>query len=120
MGWTETPEFRSWLSGFLEELERLGWAEGRNLEIERRWTNADSERAKTYAKELVEVRPDAFLVGTTPATSALDRQTSTIPIVFVGISDPVGAGFVAGLPRPGSNMTGSSTSKAQSAASGSK
>jgi putative ABC transport system substrate-binding protein len=102
MGWTDAdPEFRSWLSAFLEEMERLGWAEGRNLQIERRLTNLDSERAKAYAKELVELRPDVILVGSTAATSALQQQTSTIPIVFAAVSDPVGAGFVPGLPRPG-------------------
>jgi putative tryptophan/tyrosine transport system substrate-binding protein len=107
MGWTEAePEFRSWLGGFFAELARLGWAEGRNLEVDRRWTNYDSDRARTHAKELVELRPDAILVGTTPAASALHRETSTIPIVFAGVADPVGAGFIAELPRPGGNMTG--------------
>jgi putative ABC transport system substrate-binding protein len=107
MGWTDAdPQFRSWLSAFLEEMERLGWAEGRNLQIERRWTNLDSGRATVYAKELVELRPDVILVGSTAATSALHQQTSTIPIVFAAVSDPVGAGFAPGLPRPGGNMTG--------------
>ena len=61
---------------------------------------------RTFAKELVELRPDVILAGTTPVTAALQRETSTIPIVFVLVSDPVGAGFVAGLPRPGGNITG--------------
>ena len=61
---------------------------------------------RTFAKELVELQPDVILAGTTPVTAALQRETSTIPIVFVLVSDPVGAGFVAGLPRPGGNITG--------------
>ena len=107
MGWTETdPEFRSWLAAFVQEFARLGWVDGGNVRIDQRWTNYDATRARTFAKELVELQPDVILTGTTPATAALHGETRTIPIVFAAVADPVGSGFVAGLPRPGGNMTG--------------
>jgi len=84
----------------------LGWIDGRNLRIEQRWTSADLNRTSTFAKELVAAHPDIVLTSTTPATAALKRESSAIPIVFTIVSDPVGAGFVPGLPRPGGNMTG--------------
>ena len=65
-----------------------------------------------YAKELVDLQPDVILADATPATAALQRETRTIPIVFVSVSDPVGAGFVASLARPGGNITGFITSEA--------
>jgi putative tryptophan/tyrosine transport system substrate-binding protein len=107
MGWTETdPEFRSWLAAFVQEFARLGWVDGDNVRIDQRWTNYDAARARTFAKELVELQPDVILTGTTPAAAALHGETRTIPIVFAAVADPVGSGFVAGLPRPGGNMTG--------------
>jgi ABC-type uncharacterized transport system substrate-binding protein len=74
--------------------------------MEVRWTAANVDRVRMYAKELVDLQPDVILADSTPVTAALQRETQTIPIVFVGISDPVGAGFVEGLPRPGGNITG--------------
>ena len=71
-----------------------------------RWAGASIDRTRMFAKELVELRPDVILGEATPATDALHRETRTIPIVFAAVSDPVGAGFVAGLPRPGGNITG--------------
>jgi putative tryptophan/tyrosine transport system substrate-binding protein len=106
LGWSDTDAFRSILGAFVEELARLGWADGGNARIEVRWTAADIEMARAFAKELVALKPDIILAGTTPATAALRRETSTIPIVFAAVSDPVGEGFVAGLPRPGGNITG--------------
>jgi putative ABC transport system substrate-binding protein len=100
------PEYRSWLAAFVQELARLGWVDGRNVRIDQRWTNYDVARAREFAKELVELQPDVILAGTTPATAALQRETRTIPIVFANVADPVGSGFVAGLPRPGGNVTG--------------
>jgi putative tryptophan/tyrosine transport system substrate-binding protein len=90
----------------VEELARLGWIDGRNARIEQRWTNADVNRTSAFAKELVASQPDVILAATTPATAGLHRETSTISIVFTIVSDPVGPGFVAGLPRPGGNITG--------------
>jgi putative tryptophan/tyrosine transport system substrate-binding protein len=107
MGLSESdPVLRSLFDAFAQELTHLGWMDGRNVRIEQRWTNADTARASVFARELVAAQPDVILVSTTPATAALRRETSTIPIVFTIVSDPVGAGFVTGLPRPGGNMTG--------------
>jgi ABC-type uncharacterized transport system substrate-binding protein len=107
LGWSDSdPQFRSWFAVFVQELARLGWTNGINVRIEQRWTNADIERARQLAKELVRLRPDVILVSTTPATAALQWETRTIPIVFAAVADPVGSGFVAGLSQPGGNLTG--------------
>ena len=100
------PQTRGWLSNFTRELAELGWTDGRTMRIDVRWAAGSVDRMRTFAKELVELQPDVILAATTPVTAALQRETSTIPIVFVLVSDPVGAGFVAGLPRPGGNITG--------------
>src|SRR6266481_7339830 len=97
---------QSWLAAFRAALAKLGWAEGSNLRIELRWSAADADRMRTLAKELVDLRPNAIFGVTTPAVGALARETSTIPIVFTGVSDPIGGGFVASLAHPGSNITG--------------
>ena len=107
MGWSEgDPAYRSQIDGFVQMLSQLGWAEGRNLRVDVRWTGGNVQRAGLLAKELVALQPDIMLVSTTPATAALLRETHTIPIVFAVVSDPVGAGFIASLPRPGGNITG--------------
>jgi putative ABC transport system substrate-binding protein len=100
------PQFRSLVDTFMQGLERLGWVDGRNVRIDVRWAGGDVDRMRTFAKQLAELQPDVILANTTPVTSALQRETRTIPIVFVIVSDPVGSGFVAGLPRPGGNITG--------------
>jgi putative ABC transport system substrate-binding protein len=107
MGWSESdPEYRSRIDVLLQALAQLGWADGRNMRIDVRWTNGDVERAGVLAKELVALQPDVILAGATPTTAALQRETRTLPIVFLVVSDPVGSGFVANLPRPGGNITG--------------
>jgi putative ABC transport system substrate-binding protein len=107
MGWAENdPEAKSDLAAFVQGLEQLGWAGGRNLRIDYRWAGGNADLMRTFAKELVELQPDVILANTTPVTAALQRETHTIPIVFVIVSDPVGAGFLASLPRPGGNITG--------------
>src|SRR6478672_11011956 len=107
MGWNETdPEAQSNLAAFVRELQQLGWTDGRNVRIDYRWSNGDVNRMQIFSKELVGSAPDAILAHTTPVTAALQRETRTVPIVFVLVSDPVGEGFVAGLPRPGGNITG--------------
>ena len=94
-------------SAFVQGLAALGWSEGRILRMELRWDpGGNPELARLYAKELIAQQPDVILVSSTPLTAALQRETRTIPIVFVEVSDPVGSGFVAGLPRPGGNITG--------------
>ena len=85
-------------------LHELGWIEGRNVSIEYRWAAADQERMAAYAAELVAFAPDLILANTTPVLVALKKATSTIPIVFVNVVDPVGRGFVASLARPGGNI----------------
>jgi putative tryptophan/tyrosine transport system substrate-binding protein len=84
---------QSWLAAFRAALAKLGWTEGSNLRIELRWSAADPDKIRTFAKELVDLRPDAIFGVTTPAIGALARETKTIPIVFAGISDPIGSGF---------------------------
>jgi putative tryptophan/tyrosine transport system substrate-binding protein len=107
MGWSDSnQQFRSLFDKFVQELARLGWADGRNLQIYVRWTGGDVTRTQTFAKELVELQPDVIFASTTPVMTALQRETHTIPIVFVIVADPVSAGFVSSLPRPGGNITG--------------
>jgi putative ABC transport system substrate-binding protein len=107
MGWSERdPEYQANFVAFVEALAHLGWTVGGNLSIEQRWTNAEFARIAPFAKELVALNPDVILSSTTPVTAALHRETNTIPIVFVVVSDPVGAGLVVSLARPGGNITG--------------
>jgi putative ABC transport system substrate-binding protein len=100
------PAAQSWLAAFKDELSKLGWREGSNLGIEVRWGAGDPEKIRSFAKELIELRPDAILGQTTPVISALAGETQAIPIVFVTVSDPIGAGFAASLAHPGGNVTG--------------
>jgi putative ABC transport system substrate-binding protein len=95
------------VAAFREELAKLGWAEGRNIRIDTRWaTPRDAEARQRFAQELVALQPDLILSHATPSTATLLRQTRTVPIVFAGVADPVGSGFVASFPRPGGNVTG--------------
>jgi putative tryptophan/tyrosine transport system substrate-binding protein len=87
-------------------LQELGWTEGRNILIDARWAAAEVDRIQAFARELVGLQPDLILAQTTPVVAALQRETKTIPIVFVVVSDPVGSGFVTSLPHPGGNITG--------------
>ena len=108
MGFADNdPEARLWIARFTQGLSELGWIVGRNLQMDIRW-DADSsiDQRQIFAKELVSLQPDVILSITTPATAALHRETRTIPVVFVIVSDPIGSGFVASLPRPGGNLTG--------------
>src|SRR6266446_5803309 len=87
-------------------LQKLGWTEGRNIRIDARWAAADADLMQRFAKELVALQPDLIVTQITPTTALMLQQTRTIPIIFANVSDPVGSGFVAGLPRPGCNVTG--------------
>jgi len=100
------PQAVAELVAFEKALRDFGWADGRNIRIDKRWGAVDVVRTKTLARELIQLRPDVILGATTSATAALRGETRTIPIVFVAVSDPVGSGFVASLPRPGGNITG--------------
>jgi putative tryptophan/tyrosine transport system substrate-binding protein len=99
-------EGRSRVSAFREALREAGWVEGRNIRIEYRWAAGDPDRIRAYAAEMVGLAPEAILANSTPVLAALRKETQTIPIVFSGVSDPVGVGFVASLARPGGNLTG--------------
>jgi putative ABC transport system substrate-binding protein len=90
-------------------LQELGWEDGRNVRIDYCWGAGDPERARIAAIELVSLAPEVILANGTPATAALQRATRSIPVVFVVVVDPVGAGFVQSLARPGANLTGFST-----------
>jgi putative tryptophan/tyrosine transport system substrate-binding protein len=97
---------RSDVAAFRDALTKMGWSESSNLRIELRWSAGDPDRMKAFAKELVDLRPDAILSENTPVTAALVRETRTIPIVIVVVADPIGSGFAASLARPGGNITG--------------
>jgi putative tryptophan/tyrosine transport system substrate-binding protein len=100
------PEGKAQLAGFVQRLAELGWSEGQNLKLEIRWSAGNLDQIRTFARELVASQPDVILAASTPVTAALHRETQTIPVVFVVVSDPVGDGFVASLAHPGGNMTG--------------
>src|SRR6516162_9580855 len=108
MGWPESdPEAQSEHASFVQELQKLGWPEGRNLRIDTRWwIPADPESTHRFAKELVALQPDLILSHSTATTAALLQETRVIPIVFAVVADPVGSGFVASLARPGGNASG--------------
>jgi putative ABC transport system substrate-binding protein len=94
------------VSVFAQAMQELGWTIGRNLRVEYRWGRADPELLRKYAAELVALAPDVILSNATPSTTALQQATRSIPVVFVNQTDPVGAGFIESLARPGGNMTG--------------
>jgi putative ABC transport system substrate-binding protein len=105
------PEGKARLAAFTQGLAVLGWTEGRNLRTDVRWAADSVDRIRMFAKELVGLQPNVVLAASTPMTYVLQRETRSIPIVFAGISDPVGAGFVASLARPGGNITGFTNSE---------
>ena len=107
IGFAETDSYGQASANALRQgLEQLGWVEGRNIRVDYRFAAGDPALYKTYADELVGLRPDAILAGATPAVAVLQPMTRTIPIVFVLTADPVGQGFVQSLARPGGNITG--------------
>jgi putative ABC transport system substrate-binding protein len=102
----DDPEMQVQLAAFRQELEWLGWTQGRNVRFDFRSARANVDRMPALAKELVALQPDVILGHTTPIVAALQRESRTVPIVFVYVSDPVAAGFAASLARPGGNLTG--------------
>jgi len=102
----DDPEAQARLAVFAQGLQELGWTEGRNVRIDYRWAGADADRFRTYAAELVALLPDVILASSSQSLAALLQTTRAVPIVFVSVIDPVGAGFVASLARPGGNATG--------------
>jgi putative ABC transport system substrate-binding protein len=102
----DDPEEQARVAAFLQQLQELGWTDGRNVRVDYRWAAADANRSRTYAAELVALAPDVILAAGSQSTAALLQTTRTVPIVFVNVVDPVGAGYVARLARPGGNATG--------------
>jgi putative ABC transport system substrate-binding protein len=102
----DDPQGPSRLAAFLGRLQELGWTVGRNLRVDYRWIAGDSARYRQYAAELVALAPDVLLCSGGSSLGALQQETHSLPIVFVGVVDPVNAGRVASLARPGGNATG--------------
>src|SRR6185503_18218472 len=105
----EDPEGQARLSPLRQGLQELGWVEGRNLRLDVRWAGGDAERARAHAAELVGLAPHLIVGNSSMVIGTLQRQTRTVPIVFVQVVDPVGAGYVASMAQPGGNITGFTT-----------
>jgi len=99
-------EFQFRLKAFLDGLAQFGWTEGRNLQLEYRWAGGNPDEVRRHAAELVALAPDVLVAAGSTAVGSLQQATRTIPIVFTTAGDPVGAGFVESLARPGGNITG--------------
>ena len=117
MGFSEQAG-QSLVTSFRGALRTLGWVEGTNLRIELRWGGGDAGRIGTFAKELVDLQPDAILAQTTPVAVAIAHHTKAIPIVFVTVSDPIGSGLATSVTHPGGNATGFTLSNPPWAANG--
>jgi len=102
----DDPEQQARIGAFRQSFQQLGWTDGRNVQIDYRWGASDANLSRSYAVELVALTPNVILASGSPAVAALLQTTRTIPIVFANIADPVGAGFVDTLARPGGNVTG--------------
>src|SRR6187397_2078303 len=102
----DNPEAQARIRAFLQELQQLGWTTDRNLQIEYRWTSGDTDSSRKAAMELAALPLDLIFATSTPSVVALQQATRTLPIVFVMVADPVAAGFVASMAKPGGNMTG--------------
>jgi putative ABC transport system substrate-binding protein len=100
------PEGRARVAALRQRLQELGWTEGRNLEVDYRWAGGDPDLARVYAAEILALNPDVIFALANAQLAPLARGTPTIPIVFVGVSDPVGPGYVASFAHPGGNITG--------------
>src|SRR5262245_7613186 len=102
----DDPDSSPRVAAFAQALQELGWHDGRNIQIDYRWGGGDLDRSRRYATELVDLAPDVILVSSGSTLAVLQNVTRTAPIVFLSVSDPVGAGYVASLARPGANTTG--------------
>jgi putative ABC transport system substrate-binding protein len=100
------PVWKTRVAAFTQALAGLGWTDGRNMRIDLRWYGDDADLTRAHAQALVGLQPDIILANSTPATVALQRETRTIPIIFVGVADPVASGIVTRLDRPGGSVTG--------------
>ena len=106
MGAAETPSSRDWFTAFLQRLDELGWRDGHNMVVQVQWWNDRPEQMRFRAAELIARSPDVAVTFTNLALEVLKPIAGNVPIVFCGVGDPVGSGFVANLARPGGNMTG--------------
>jgi putative tryptophan/tyrosine transport system substrate-binding protein len=102
----DAPEGQARVSAFVQALQKLGWNEGDNVRIDMRWAGDDIERHRRYAEELVKPNPDVILASASQSLAALQPITRSVPVVFANLIDPVGAGYVSSLARPGGNITG--------------
>jgi ABC transporter substrate binding protein len=100
----DDPQGKPRVAAFLQGLQQLGWTEGRNVQIDIRWGAADAASSRRYAAEMIALAPDVILTGASTATAAVQEATRTLPIVFVNVSDPVGAGYVASLAAPSADF----------------
>src|SRR4029434_11327761 len=100
------PEAQARTAAFRQELEALGWTEGRNIRIDYRFAGGNAARVQASAAELVNLSPDLIVAHSSPVVAALKQATSTIPIIIAVVNDPLGQGFVTSLARPGGNITG--------------
>ena len=103
---SDGPEGQARVAAFGQALQKLGWDEGSNVRTDVRWAAEDADRYRRYSEELVELKPDVILASASPSVAALQRITRSVPIVFANVVDPVGAGYVTSLARPGGNTTG--------------
>src|SRR5215471_5739434 len=106
MGVADDREGQARVTALKQGLQELGWTEGGNIQIETRFGGADAGRIRSHAAELVALAPDVVVANSTPVIRALRQATSSIPIVMVGVNDPVEQGFVSSLAHPGGNITG--------------
>ena len=100
------PVGQARVAAFVQGLRQLGWTDGHNVRIDYRWSAGDSDNIRKFASELIALGPDVVMAFTSAAVTALRQATSTVPIVFAVVADPVGAGYVESLARPGGNVTG--------------
>ena len=114
----DDPEVQARIAAFVQGLQQLGWTDGRNVRIDYRWGAGDPDRIRKYAAELAALAPDVILATGGSAAEPLLQATRTVPIVFAIVPDPVGAGFVDSLARPGGNATGFMTFEYVSAENG--
>src|SRR5437660_10000161 len=96
----DDPDMQARLAGFRQGLEKRGWSAGRNVHIDYRFAAASADQAQLFAKELITLHPDVIFAQSTAIAAALQRESRTLPIVFVNVSDPIGSGFIASLARP--------------------
>jgi putative ABC transport system substrate-binding protein len=104
-GAANDPQYHSWFAAFIQGLHQLGWTEGENLRVDVRWNAGDAGLALAYGAQLIGLMPDVILTSSTTNLTVIRQATSTVPVVFLQVTDPVAQGFVASLSRPGGNLT---------------